>query len=101
MDTYNGWKNHATWVVNLWLTNTEGAYKSLQEILTSASESDFDKAKELEDFVTEVVVLEKGNKLDSRGERWGVGIREDFNGSINRNLNMVDWLEIVQSNYEQ
>jgi len=29
--SYNGWENHATWCVNLWLSNVEWAYHALRE----------------------------------------------------------------------
>lgn len=30
--TYNGWKNRETWLVNLWLTNDQGSAAILDEI---------------------------------------------------------------------
>ena len=27
MSEYNGWTNHETWCVNLWITNTQGDYE--------------------------------------------------------------------------
>ena len=36
--SYNGWKNHATWNVALWIQNDEGLYNFAKE---SASYQDF------------------------------------------------------------
>ena len=36
-ETYNGWKNYETWAVGLWMTNTEGDYKRLTEIINNHS----------------------------------------------------------------
>ena len=32
-ETYNGWKNYPTWVVNLWLSNDEGSYHATHEVV--------------------------------------------------------------------
>ncbi len=43
---YNGWSNRETWVVNLWLTNNERYYDTLQSII-KLNEAD-EQAAELE-----------------------------------------------------
>lgn len=32
-EEYNGWTNHETWLMNLWLTNDESSYNVLLEAL--------------------------------------------------------------------
>ncbi len=36
--TYNGWTNRETWLVNLWLTNDQGAYNALEELVSDVTE---------------------------------------------------------------
>lgn len=31
-NTYNGWTNYETWVVNLWMDNSEGSYDYWREV---------------------------------------------------------------------
>lgn len=35
-ETYNGWTNRETWVVNLWLSNDEGLYNRTREVVAQA-----------------------------------------------------------------
>lgn len=94
-DGYNGWANHATWVVALWLNNSYGAYQSLCEIMDNKKWSNTDKAFELRSFVGDIIEIEKDLQLDNRGERWGVGIRQDFHD--HENLKDVHWIDIVEA----
>ena len=41
IDTFNGWKNHATWNVALWIQNDEGFYSVAQEAEQMEDFSDF------------------------------------------------------------
>lgn len=39
---YNGWKNYPTWAVNMWLSNDEGLYETVREMvaeMTAETES--------------------------------------------------------------
>jgi len=36
MSTYNGWTNHETWCVHLWLSNEEGTYRTCREFARTA-----------------------------------------------------------------
>lgn len=47
---YNGWTNHETWVVNLWMTGDPRYYDQLCEIASSGDSLD-DQAVALEDFI--------------------------------------------------
>jgi hypothetical protein len=44
-DTYNGWKNRATWNVSLWLGNDEGIYRLSRRFVSYK-----DLANELEEL---------------------------------------------------
>lgn len=87
-NTYNGWVNYETWCVNLWLTNEQGTYNALQEIIKGAKDSDFAKADELKDFVNELADQEYDKPTF---------VKDLLNGALSE----VNWLEIIQSNYEQ
>jgi hypothetical protein len=49
-NTYSGWHNYETWNVNLWLTNDEGSYNYLVEMVNDASD-EADLADRLESLI--------------------------------------------------
>lgn len=48
---YNGWNNRETWALNLWLSNDEGFYNTINEMVESLKE-EFNDNKELLDEET-------------------------------------------------
>ena len=47
--TYNGWSNRETWVMNLWLTNDELHYDTMQYVIKTYDE--YEQAEQLESLV--------------------------------------------------
>ncbi|NCU29471.1 hypothetical protein EOM60_02580 [Candidatus Saccharibacteria bacterium] len=84
VQTYNGWSNHETWLVNLWMTNDERYYAELCEI------------------------VESGDSLDDQAEALEAFIRSEYDGEsssiwadlINDSLGEVNWHEIVEMNQD-
>ena len=52
--TYNGWKNHATWNVALWIQNDEGLYNFAK---------DFNSYSDLQQVLREVDILETPDRV--------------------------------------
>lgn len=95
METYQGWTNHATWVVSLWLDSTETAYKNLQMLVSMGKQPMHVKADNLRDWVT-LSVRNNGSKgLDSQGSNWAAGIKSDL--ADDESLADVNWTEIIES----
>lgn len=93
--TYNGWTNRETWMVNLWLTNDQGTYNALAE-LVSGIESEATEfgtisrehriADALVGFVDDIIA-----PPDADVE---YGLAVDL---INAALGRVDWRELADN----
>lgn len=84
-NTYNGWTNRETWVVNLWLTNEECYYHQLCEIIKNF-DTVAEQAKVLESYVRFILDVDEI-----------IGMNGDL---LNTALGSVDWYEIVENNQE-
>lgn len=87
-NTYNGWTNYETWVVNLWLANDSGSVDRLNEMardcLMQASGDITNAAYQL------------AAQIESEHEEFmpkTTGVYADLLGHA---LRMVDWQEIAQ-----
>lgn len=58
-DTYEGWANRETWLVNLWLTNDEGTYYMAREIARGEPPQvspGYDPVEHMREFVEGIVL---------------------------------------------
>ena len=79
--TYNGWRNRETWLVNIWLTNDEGSAALLDDV--SKRDGDlYDKADWLERMIRESYELQY-----QQGNLWS--------DLMSVALSQVDWFEIA------
>lgn len=83
-DTYNGWTNYETWLVNLWLTNDWNSYDSLRHIV-AAFETTSEQANELEHMVRY-----ERDCYEEEPSMW-----RDLLGAA---LSHVNWHEIAENN---
>lgn len=81
---YNGWTNHETWLVNLWITNSQSGYQTLCE------------AMELADSVARAEWLEEQIRTAYMeiGSHIGACMWSDL---LTLSIGRVNWLEIVEN----
>jgi hypothetical protein len=64
---YQGWTNHATWAVHLWLTNDEGTYLFCRRLAREAV-NDADDCEQVDDGIWTVEEARRYLLADSLGE---------------------------------
>lgn len=85
MTEYNGWANHATWCVNLWLTNELGTADGLAAIVRNPTAD----ARTLRGYVEDLpCIAEVLNKST---------LASDL---LSGYLDDVDWAEIIKAHSE-
>ena len=88
-EQYNGWTNFETFAVNLYLTNDQGLYDAMTEMLFRGDAcEDYEQAEVLKEFVEDMVCY------DRDGEIVGGYLTQDL---LARSLQAVNWFEIVSS----
>lgn len=86
VQTYNGWTNYETWVVNLWLTNDRSTYDFVEELLLQHPQ-DYEAAKVLKDFVEEINPLQEDANM--------------FSDLLRSAIGEINWLEICRALREE
>ena len=82
-EKYGGWTNHETWAVNLWLSNDEGLYNEVCEIVKN-SEDKCGAEKNIKEYVEDLKEMSKSREageelksmFDDIGSMWRVNWRE-------------------------
>jgi hypothetical protein len=82
--TYNGWTNRETWLVNLWLSNEQGTADDAHAACNVDGEMLQEAAQSLEDYVRDL--------LDETEAGAATGFTLDL---INAALARVNWAELV------
>jgi len=80
LETYNGWKNRETWLVNVWLNNDQISYNYLRSVLSNDEPKL--RARNLSVYFDEL--LEDGS----------ISLWTDLLREV---LSKVDWQEIATS----
>lgn len=78
---HQGWANHETRCVNLWLTNDEGLYKDVRELVRGSKDTN-GAAEAIKEYV------DGFNPLASQATQ--------FTDLVNAALSEVDWGEIAE-----
>ena len=104
-ETYNGWTNHATWCVNLWLSNDEGTYRHCRSLARDATNAAEDSSRvrdgiwtieEATRFQLADALKEFLNELNPVADQASV-----FSDLINSALSEVNWHEIADAFLEE
>jgi hypothetical protein len=81
MEGYNGWKNHETWCVNLWLTNEPSTERDLR-MLAQKPWTVYHRGDALKEYVNAMAPIDDANM---------------FTDLLRSALRNVDWREIIQN----
>ncbi len=84
-EEYQGWANHATWAINLSLTNDEGSAGLLRDIIANSLGDDHAAAEGIKRYIEE--------EMPDLGNTFWADL-------LNAALGDVNWLEIIENNKE-
>jgi hypothetical protein len=102
---YNGWSNYETWVVKLWMDNSEGDYNYWQEQTEETIKASFDaendtwKDEAINNLENQLSDFHDSAKDELLGAYAG-GACNVFHDLLNAAMSEVDWREIAESMIE-
>ena len=91
--SYNGWTNYETWVVNLWLTNDQGSDEQLRDDARYHLEQAIEKGCDTESARNDAA-YELGQSLREQHEEFAPELTGVFSDLLRASLRAVNWYEI-------
>lgn len=86
---YNGWTNYETWCVNLWLSNDQGSYESVNDLIRSQVGSGLGGVEDvLKGLVEELTDATHPGLTDGASF-----VTDLYNGALSE----VNWQEIIKN----
>lgn len=93
-NTYNGWTNYETWLVNLWIDNDQGSQEHYQELARETLQRCIDDDEDKDDAVSAFADLLKEEHEEAQDQC--VGVSGVFADLLNAAMGSVDWREIAR-----
>lgn len=99
---YNGWTNYETWVVKLWMDNSEGDYNYWQEQAEEACKASYDAEDETwkEEAINNLQNQLSDSHEEAKDELLGAysgGACNVFHDLLNASMSEVNWYEIAEA----
>ena len=94
-DSYNGWSNYETWVVNLWIDNDKSSQEEMQEKAKEFMQESIDKGCDIDSMRNDACcsLAESIKDMHEENTPETVGVFADL---LNAALGSVDWYEIAK-----
>ena len=107
---YNGWENKPTWLVKLWIDNSEGDQDYWREVCTEIIKEDEDTVDpaDAEEDDKMYIIYKIEQRLKDEFENGGANILESSTAGVSSfwsdllgwALAMVNWLEVAGALYD-
>lgn len=91
--TYNGWTNYETWVVNIWIDNSEGKQTRWSKRATELVKEAIDDQSE---DIRADAISTLADEIESEHDEAMPEIHGAFSDLLTHALGMVDWREIAE-----
>jgi hypothetical protein len=97
-ESYNGWTNYATWVVNLWIDNDEGAQEHWRERAEDLLKDELADGNSADDAREEAArnLADEMREEFEQGAEDATGVSGALSDLLSHALGLVEWQEISE-----